>query len=179
MLRIGENLNVMVKKIGTAMKDRDPKPIQELAIAEAKAGVDFIDINLGPARKGGGELMDWIVKVVQEVVDTPLYLDTINAEAIEAGQQLCVELDAELALITLDRDGMVLVGPEGGISDGELDRLSAAGAVAVRLRPRTRGRATEPQLADDRLRHGERPLSGRPCSRRPAADQPLTSDAGD
>ena len=67
MLRVGENLNVMVKKIGTAMKDRDPKPIQELAMAEAKAGVDFIDINLGPARKGGGELMEWIVKVVQEV----------------------------------------------------------------------------------------------------------------
>ena len=85
MLRVGENLNVMVKKIGTAMKDRDPKPIQELAIAEAKAGVDFIDINLGPARKGGGELMEWVVKTVQEVADTPLYLDTINAEAIEAG----------------------------------------------------------------------------------------------
>jgi 5-methyltetrahydrofolate corrinoid/iron sulfur protein methyltransferase len=85
MLLIGENLNVMVKKIGTAMKERDAKPIQELAIAEAKAGVDYIDINLGPARKGGGELMEWVVKAVQEVVDTPLYLDTINAEAIEAG----------------------------------------------------------------------------------------------
>ena len=85
MIRIGENLNVMVKTIGAAMKDKDPKPIQELAIAEAKAGVDFIDINLGPARKGGGELMEWVVKTVQEVVDTPLYLDTINAEAIEAG----------------------------------------------------------------------------------------------
>jgi 5-methyltetrahydrofolate corrinoid/iron sulfur protein methyltransferase len=85
MLLIGENLNVMVKKIGTAMKDKDPKPIQELAVAEAEAGVDFIDINLGPARKGGGEMMEWIVKIVQEVVDTPLYLDTINAEAIEAG----------------------------------------------------------------------------------------------
>jgi 5-methyltetrahydrofolate corrinoid/iron sulfur protein methyltransferase len=85
MFRIGENLNVMVKKIGTAMKERDSKPIQELAVAEAKAGVDFIDINLGPARKGGGELMEWIVQVVQEVVDTPLYLDTINTEAIEAG----------------------------------------------------------------------------------------------
>jgi 5-methyltetrahydrofolate corrinoid/iron sulfur protein methyltransferase len=67
------------------MKDKDPKPIQELAIAEAKAGVDYIDINLGPARKGGGELMEWVVKTVQEVVDTPLYLDTINTEAIEAG----------------------------------------------------------------------------------------------
>src|SRR5512136_3478355 len=85
MLRVGENLNVMIKKIGAAMKEKDPKPIQELAIAEAKAGVDFIDINLGPARKGGGELMEWIVKVVQEAVDTPLYLDTINPEAIEAG----------------------------------------------------------------------------------------------
>ena len=70
------------------MKDKDPKPIQELAIAEAKAGVDYIDINLGPARKGGGELMEWVVKTVQEVVDTPLYLDTINAEAIEAGLQV-------------------------------------------------------------------------------------------
>jgi 5-methyltetrahydrofolate corrinoid/iron sulfur protein methyltransferase len=85
MILIGENLNVMVKKIGIAMKERDPKPIQELAIAEANAGADYIDINLGPARKGGGELMEWVVKTVQEVVDTPLYLDTINAEAIEAG----------------------------------------------------------------------------------------------
>src|SRR4030042_44484 len=85
MLRIGENLNVMGKSIGAAMKDRDPKPIQELAIAETKAGVDYIDINLGPARKGGGELMEWVVKTGQEVVDTPLYLDTINTEAIEAG----------------------------------------------------------------------------------------------
>ena len=73
------------------MKDRDPKPIQELAIAEAKAGVDYIDINLGPARKDGGELMEWVVKTVQEVVDTPLYLDTINTEAIEAGLKVYQE----------------------------------------------------------------------------------------
>jgi len=85
MIRIGENLNVMVKTIGAAMKDKNPKPIQELAVAEATAGVDYIDINLGPARKGGGELMEWVVRTVQEVVDTPLYLDTINTEAIEAG----------------------------------------------------------------------------------------------
>jgi 5-methyltetrahydrofolate corrinoid/iron sulfur protein methyltransferase len=85
MILIGENLNVMVKKIGTAMKEKDPKPIQELVIAQTNAGVDYIDINLGPARKGGGELMEWVVKTVQDVVDTPLFLDTINVEAIEAG----------------------------------------------------------------------------------------------
>ena len=86
MLRIGENLNVMVTVIGAAMKAKDPGPIQELAKAEAEKGVDWIDINLGPARKGGPELMEWIVKTVQEVVpDIPLALDTSNIEAIEAG----------------------------------------------------------------------------------------------
>jgi 5-methyltetrahydrofolate corrinoid/iron sulfur protein methyltransferase len=85
MILIGENLNVVTKKIGTAMREKDSKPIREMAIAEASASMDYLDINIGPARKDGGELMEWIVKTVQEVVDTPLYLDTINAEAIEAG----------------------------------------------------------------------------------------------
>ncbi len=31
-LRIGENLNVVTKRYGQAMKDRDKKPIQELAL---------------------------------------------------------------------------------------------------------------------------------------------------
>ena len=86
MLRIGENLNVIVKTIGAAMNDKDPGPIRKVAEAEAEKGVDWIDINLGPARKGGPELMEWIVKTVQEVVpDIPLALDTSNIAAIEAG----------------------------------------------------------------------------------------------
>lgn len=57
-----------------------------MAEAEAKAGVDLIDINLGPARKAGAELMEWVVKTVQEVVPhIPLSLDTTNVEAMEAG----------------------------------------------------------------------------------------------
>jgi 5-methyltetrahydrofolate corrinoid/iron sulfur protein methyltransferase len=85
---IGENLNVIKTEIGKAFKDRNPEPIQKLAKAEADAGVDWIDINLGPARKGGPELMEWVVKTVQEVVpNVPLALDTSNIEAIEAGLQ--------------------------------------------------------------------------------------------
>lgn len=83
---IGENLNVIKTEIGQAFKDRNPEPIQKLAKEEAAKGVDWIDINLGPARKGGPELMEWVVKTVQEVVpDIPLALDTSNIEAIEAG----------------------------------------------------------------------------------------------
>jgi 5-methyltetrahydrofolate corrinoid/iron sulfur protein methyltransferase len=85
MLLIGENLNVMSKRIGEAMRNRDAGPIQAMALAQAEAGVDMIDVNLGPARKDGPELMDWVVRTVQEAVDIPLSLDTTNIEAIEAG----------------------------------------------------------------------------------------------
>jgi 5-methyltetrahydrofolate corrinoid/iron sulfur protein methyltransferase len=89
MLMIGENLNVINKVLGEAFKNRDPKPVREMAEAETAAGVDFIDINLGPARKAGPELMEWVVKTVQEVTETPLCLDTTNIEAMEAGLKIC------------------------------------------------------------------------------------------
>ncbi len=83
MILIGENINIMSKTIGPALRGRDPKPIQELAKAEAE--VDYLDINIGPARKAGDELMEWVVKAVQEVTDKPLSLDTTNPIAMEAG----------------------------------------------------------------------------------------------
>jgi 5-methyltetrahydrofolate corrinoid/iron sulfur protein methyltransferase len=85
MIRIGENLNIIGKITGAAMKERDPEPIRQMAIEETKAGVDYIDINLGPARKDPAGMAEWIVKTVQEVTDLPIYMDTINPEAIEAG----------------------------------------------------------------------------------------------
>lgn len=85
MILIGESLNVISKKIGKAFKERDPKPIQEEALFQKSKGMDYIDINLGPAKKEGHELMPWVVKTVQEVVpDVPLALDTSNIEAIAA-----------------------------------------------------------------------------------------------
>jgi len=85
MILIGENINIMSKTIGPALKERNPKPIQELAEAEAEAGVDYLDLNIGPARKAGDELMEWVVNSVQEVTDLPLSLDTTNPVAMEGG----------------------------------------------------------------------------------------------
>ncbi|MFC2062716.1 dihydropteroate synthase [Chloroflexota bacterium] len=85
MILIGENINIMSKTIGPALRERNPGPIQELAKAEAEAGVDYLDINIGPARKAGDEMMEWVVKTVQEVTDLPLSLDTTNPVAMEAG----------------------------------------------------------------------------------------------
>lgn len=85
MILIGENLNVMSKKVGEALKQKDPGPVRAMAEAEAKAGMDMLDINLGPARKNGPELMEWVIRTVREVTDLSLSLDTTNVEAIEAG----------------------------------------------------------------------------------------------
>ncbi|MBA7657001.1 5-methyltetrahydrofolate:corrinoid/iron-sulfur protein co-methyltransferase [subsurface metagenome] len=89
MILIGENLNIISQTIGPALKERDPKPIQEMAKAETEAGIDYIDLNIGPARRGGDELMEWVVKTVQEVTDKPLSLDTTNLVAMEAGLKVC------------------------------------------------------------------------------------------
>ncbi len=89
MILIGEQLNIMSQTIGPALKGRDPKPIQALAKAEVEAGVGYIDLNIGPARKAGDELMEWVVKTVQEVTDLPLSLDTTNPIAMEAGLKVC------------------------------------------------------------------------------------------
>jgi 5-methyltetrahydrofolate corrinoid/iron sulfur protein methyltransferase len=90
MLLLGESLNVISTKIGRAFKERNPKPIQEEALFQKEKGMDFIDINLGPAKKEGHELMPWVVEVVQEVVDDiPLVLDTSNIDAITAALKVC------------------------------------------------------------------------------------------
>jgi 5-methyltetrahydrofolate corrinoid/iron sulfur protein methyltransferase len=93
MQLIGESLNVISTKIGRAFKERDPKPIQEEALFQREKGMDVIDINLGPAKKDGHELMPWVVQTVQEVVDDiPLALDTSNIDAIEAALKVIKEV---------------------------------------------------------------------------------------
>ena len=85
MILIGENLNIMSQTIGPAIRGRDPGPVQEMAKWETEAGIDYVDLNIGPARKAGDEMMAWVVNTVQEVTDKPLSLDTTNIVAMEAG----------------------------------------------------------------------------------------------
>ena len=82
---IAESINIMGKRSGGAMKERNPGPIQEMAREETDAGASYLDLNIGPARKDGTDLMPWVVEAVQEAVDTPLCLDTTNTDAMAAG----------------------------------------------------------------------------------------------
>ncbi|MBI2859603.1 MAG: dihydropteroate synthase [Chloroflexi bacterium] len=87
MILIGENLNIMSQTLGPALRERKPEPIQEMARSET--AVDYLDLNIGPARKDGDELMSWVVKTVKAATDKPLSLDTTNLLAMEAGLKEC------------------------------------------------------------------------------------------
>ena len=89
MILIAESINIMSKTLGPAMRERNPKPIQEMALAEVEAGADYLDLNIGPARRNGEELMQWVVNTVQAVTSLPLSLDTTNPVAMEAGLKVC------------------------------------------------------------------------------------------
>ena len=157
MILVGESLNVMSKTIGPAMKKRDPQPIQKMAASQAEAGADYLDLNIGPAKKAGTEMMEWLVKTVQEAVDLPLFLDTTNIEAIGAGLKAhrgqavinsvsCrpERMDALFPLVK-DHDALfigLLIGVDGIPRDAD-ERAMLAAEMQMRM--------AEEEIAEDRV----------------------------
>ena len=86
---IGERIQIINMNVRAAIDGRDKAFIQDLAKKQVECGAKILDLNIGPQKKAGPEVMDWLVNTVQEVVDVPLSLDTTNAEAIQVGLKLC------------------------------------------------------------------------------------------
>ncbi len=85
MYIIGENIHIISPSVKEAVAERNIKFFQDLAVKQVEAGADALDLNIGPQKKAGHEIMPWLVKGVQEVVDVPISLDTTNLAAIEEG----------------------------------------------------------------------------------------------
>ena len=88
MLIIGEKINTVRKNIALAVEKKDVETIQKEAINQVKAGVNVLDVNVGSPLKEA-ENMRWAVKVIQEVVNIPLCIDSPSPETIKAGFQVC------------------------------------------------------------------------------------------
>jgi len=89
MICIGESIHIISQGVRTAVEGRDKAFIQDLAKRQVDKGATYIDLNIGPQKKAGAEVMSWMVETVQEVTDVPLSLDTTNAVAMEAGLKAC------------------------------------------------------------------------------------------
>jgi cobalamin-dependent methionine synthase I len=136
---IAESINIMSKTIGPAIREKEKGPIQQMAQEELEAGADMLDLNLGPARKAGDEMMQWLVKTVQEVKkDVRLALDTTNTLAVEAGLKvvnqralvnsisaqpaslerlkLVKQYDADFVALTMSEEGIPRDANERGVA---------------------------------------------------------------
>lgn len=85
MYIIGENIHIISEKVKEALKERDGKFFQDLAVKQVDAGAQALDINLGPRKKDWEEVFPWMVETVEAVVDIPLSFDSTNLMGIEAG----------------------------------------------------------------------------------------------
>jgi 5-methyltetrahydrofolate corrinoid/iron sulfur protein methyltransferase len=160
---IAESINIMSKTIGPAMRERIKGPIQKMVEEELAAGANMIDLNLGPARKAGDEMLKWLVETVQEVKsDVRLALDTTNSVAVEAGLKVCNEralvnsisaqpasMDDRLPLVKkYDADFVALTMSEEGIPRDSSERAVALSTIM----------ATADELGIDHARYWVDPI---------------------
>jgi cobalamin-dependent methionine synthase I len=89
MVLIGESIHIISKDVNDAVKERNPQVIQDLAKQQTQAGADYIDLNLGPAKRDPEEVTQWLVNTIQGVSDLPVSVDTLNPVAMEAGLKAC------------------------------------------------------------------------------------------
>jgi 5-methyltetrahydrofolate corrinoid/iron sulfur protein methyltransferase len=86
MYAIGENIHIVSPKVKEALKERNGAFFVDLARQQKDGGADVIDLNIGPRKKDGPEVVDWLVDCMQEAVpEMPLSFDTTNLAAIETG----------------------------------------------------------------------------------------------
>jgi 5-methyltetrahydrofolate corrinoid/iron sulfur protein methyltransferase len=87
MYIIGENIHIISPKVKDAIAARDGAFFVDLVRKQVQNGAAALDLNVGPQKKAGTEVVPWLVEVVQEAVgqDFTLSLDTTNLEAIKAG----------------------------------------------------------------------------------------------
>jgi 5-methyltetrahydrofolate--homocysteine methyltransferase len=86
---IGERINPTgKKKLSAELKAGKTGLIREEALGQAAAGADLLDVNVGVPGINERDLLPSIVRLVQNIVECPLVLDSPDPEALEAALQM-------------------------------------------------------------------------------------------
>ncbi|HEY90634.1 MAG TPA: dihydropteroate synthase [Dehalococcoidia bacterium] len=87
MLIIGEKINASNRHVAEAIVARNSTYIADMAKAQADAGADYIDVNVGTGNQSQQKQvadMEWVVDVVQTATDRSLSIDSDFPGVIEA-----------------------------------------------------------------------------------------------
>jgi cobalamin-dependent methionine synthase I len=85
LLIVGELINTSRKGMDIIVKNRDKESLQSIAKAQVEAGADYLDVNCGTQAFDELEAMEWLVNSIQEAVQVPLCIDSLNIKAVEMG----------------------------------------------------------------------------------------------
>lgn len=85
MILIADNLQITRPDLAAALDRMDPDPICELVGQCEAAGAQAIDINSGPLTRDPVRKMAFLVDAAAAATRLPLFLDTANPKALEAG----------------------------------------------------------------------------------------------
>lgn len=144
---IGERINPSgKKKLAEALKAGNLDIVRKEAKAQAEAGADILDVNVSTFGVDEVALLPQAVQAVMDAVDTPLCLDSANAEALEAalkvykGKPLINSVTGEEHSLTkvlplVKKYGAAVVGlvqDDEGIPHDSKRRLAIAGKMVER-----------------------------------------------
>ena len=85
MILIGENIHVISKIVREALVKRDENFVLDLINAQNK--MDYIDLNVGPAKSDLIEVLPWLAKIIQNNSECGISFDTTNSEEMKKGLQ--------------------------------------------------------------------------------------------
>lgn len=83
MILIGENIHVISKQVRQALVNRDENYIAELI--KMQSNMDFIDLNVGPAKGDMEGVLPWLAGIVQKNSDLKISFDTTNSDEMKNG----------------------------------------------------------------------------------------------
>jgi 5-methyltetrahydrofolate corrinoid/iron sulfur protein methyltransferase len=86
---IGERINGMFKDIREAIINKDKEAVQHWAKKQTDNGAAWLDVNTGASTEDKKAAMVWLIETIQEVVKTPIALDSTDYDVIEAGLEVC------------------------------------------------------------------------------------------
>jgi 5-methyltetrahydrofolate corrinoid/iron sulfur protein methyltransferase len=138
MYIIAENIQILSGSVKRAIADKDGAFFRDLIVQMEEAGADAIDLNIGPNKRHGHEVLPWLVEEAEKVTDLPLCFDTTNLAAIEAACETVTKAQ-----------------PIINSTDCTADRLATVPALAkkydARLIGLTKGEGMIPVGADERV----------------------------
>lgn len=138
MLLIGENIHVISKTVQSALLERDESFVLELI--KKQAHMDYVDLNVGPAKGDMEGVLPWLCELVESNTDLKISFDTRNIDEMKRGLQKTKNPhDAIINSTSADADRIDVLGDLAASFGSNLIALTMNKEVGI------------PKSADERL----------------------------